>query len=271
VKLAIAADEISFDFETAVSLGIEWGVGCFELKRLSRRRVPDVDETDIAVVERVVQDTGVTLTSLSPGLFKDPLTPGAVADGMDRLQRSLALAQRLGVNRIVTFGFARGTDALEPGLERVTEILGIAAEHAGREGVTLMLENEPAYLVDTPRSAATVVEAVDSPSLRLNWDPCNALGADAEAPFPDGYDVVRPHVAHVHVKDGRVRPDGTVEYTVLGTGEVDWLGQLRALHADGYQGYCVLEPHFGNRVASSRSAVAAARDLLRQASEVTAP
>jgi sugar phosphate isomerase/epimerase len=57
----------------------------------------------------------------------------------------------------------------------------------------------------------------------------------------------------------------------LGTGEVDWVGQLRALRNDGYEGYCVLEPHFGNRVASSRAAATAVRDLMGAAEREVAP
>lgn len=67
------------------------------------------------------------------------------------------------------------------------------------------------------------------------------------------------------MKDARRRADGSVEYVVLGNGDVDWAGQLQALIADDYAGYCVLEPHFGNRVASSRAAAKAVNELISQA------
>ena len=265
MELAIASDEISFDFETAVTLGMKWGVSSFELKRIDRERVPDVPLAAIAEVERVLADTGTSLTSLAPGLFKDEFTPAEAKRELSRMDRSIELAERLGLSRIVVFGFSRSTATSEGVFDDVIETLDRAASRAGDAGVTLLLENEPAFWVDCPAAAIRVLEAVASPHLKLNWDPCNSLACSGE-PYPSGYALVQSHVAHVHVKDGRLRDDGSTEYVDLGTGEIDWLGQFRALIEDDFDGFCVLEPHFGNRVASSRAAVHAAQRLLAHAS-----
>ena len=269
MKIAIAADEISFDFETAVSLGLEWGIDSFELKRLSRRRIPDVDGAEIELVESILKDTGATLTSLAPGIFKDALTPEVVHREMDRLDRSIELAHRLDVSKVIVFGFERDSSAASDRMiAMATEALGRAAARAHQNGVTLLLENEPAFWIDCPDVAVRVVEAVDCPAMKINWDPCNALGCREGSPYPWGYELARPYIDHVHVKDGRLRADGTTEYALLGTGELDWEGQFRALIRDGYEGYCVLEPHFGNRVASSRAAASEALKLVQEAEAV---
>lgn len=265
MKLAIASDEISFDFETAVSLGLEWGVDCFELKRLSRNRIPDVDESDLKVVEDVLKSTGATLTSLAPGLFKDPLSAESIEREMKRLDRTIELAHRFGVDRIIVFGFER--DAADGGsrLTEVVDVLGAATERARSEGLMICLENEPAFWADCPDTAVEVARRIGSPGFRLNWDPCNSLGCACGPPYPAGYELAREYVSHCHVKDARIKEDGSVEYVVLGRGDMDWVGQFRALMRDGYDGYCVLEPHFGNRVASSRAAVTAVRELIDRA------
>ncbi len=132
----------------------------------------------------------------------------------------------------------------------------------------MLLENEPAFWADCPDAALAVIEGVASPSFRVNWDPCNSLGCSCGAPYPDGYELLKHHVGHLHVKDARLLPDGSVEYVVLGTGDLDWVGQFAALMADGYEGYCVLEPHFGDRVESSRAAVTAVRELIGAATRM---
>jgi L-ribulose-5-phosphate 3-epimerase len=263
LQLAIASDEISHDFSEAVALGVEWGVRLFELKRCREKRVPDVDGDDIAEVERVLEKAGARLTSLAPGLFKGPPEPEVIAAEQARLVRTIALAERLGVDRIVVFGFARdAAPADEDGRARVVDVLGGAADVARRHGMTLLLENEPAFWADCPDATRAILDAVASPALRANWDPCNALGCACGAPYPSGYDLLRDHVAHVHVKDAVLRADGTVEYAVVGSGDVDWAGQFAALAADNFAGYCVLEPHFGDRISSSRAAIVAARELI---------
>ena len=49
---------------------------------------------------------------------------------------------------------------------------------------------------------------------------------------------------HVHLRDYRHRPDGKVEWTAVGQGEFDNLGQIRALLKDGYKGTYTLETHW---------------------------
>lgn len=265
MRIAIASDEISFDFETAVSLGMEWGIDSFELKRLNRNRIPDVEEKELKIVEDVLSSTGATLTSLSPGLFKDSLTVESVEHEIQRLDRTIELAHRFGLERIIVFGFERDDGDRQSRLAEIIDVLGVATERTRSEGLMLCLENEPAFWADCPDTAVEIARAIDSPAFRLNWDPCNSLGCACGAPYPDGYELAREFVAHCHVKDARLKADGSVEYVLLGQGDMDWVGQFRALIRDGYQGYCVLEPHFGNRVASSRAAAKAVREILDRA------
>jgi sugar phosphate isomerase/epimerase len=268
VQLAIASDEISFDFETAVTLGLEWGINCFELKRLSRRRIPEVEDAEIRVVEEVLAASGATLSSLSPALYKVALELDQIRRENQRLELSIALAHRLRVSRLVVFGFERcPADAESSALAQVTDVLGQAAERSRREGITLMLEDEPGFWADGPATSRKIIGDVASSALRINWDPCNSLAAGAMRPYPDGYELVKGFVEHVHAKDARVMPDGSLQYVVLGSGNVDWAGQFTALARAGYQGYCVLEPHFGNRVASSRAAAESARTLMQAAGD----
>ncbi len=59
--------------------------------------------------------------------------------------------------------------------------------------------------------------------------------------FPDGYETLKPWIVHVQLKDVRRRRNGTVAGVRLGTGDVDYLGQLKALTGGGYRGYLSLE------------------------------
>jgi len=94
------------------------------------------------------------------------------------------------------------------------------------------------------RQAARFIEQVGSPNLRLLWDPGNAYFV-GETPYPTGYEHSKHLIAHVHVKDAVRDPKtGQPRWVPLGSGEVDLLGQLRALKADGYEGVITMENHF---------------------------
>src|SRR5690606_23867124 len=73
VDTAIVTDEFSADPETALELGLEEGVGHFELRGVHHGRVPRIDPHTRARLLRAIGDFGVRITAVSPGLFKIPL------------------------------------------------------------------------------------------------------------------------------------------------------------------------------------------------------
>ena len=77
-------------------------------------------------------------------------------------------------------------------------------ERAAGHDVVLAHENEQGIYGDTPERCLDIVESVGSEQLRLVWDPGNFVVC-GRRPHRDGYALLRPHLAYVHVKDVRVR------------------------------------------------------------------
>jgi len=73
-------------------------------------------------------------------------------------------------------------------------------------------------------------------------------------------------MAHVHIKDGRATDDGRLEWTIVGDGEIDYVGHFRALKESGYDGVVALETHYkdpnGDQEAASRLCLAEMRRLI---------
>ena len=268
MKISINTDAISQDFETAVLLGLEWGVEYFELKRMYGKRIPDITDDEVRLVRSVLGANAATLSSLAPGLFKIPLDKDLISlEAGPRFDQTIALAERLDTRSIVIFGFVRDNLHVEfDALRGIIDILGPVAARAEREGLTLFLENDRGLWGESPASVLQIAEGINSPAFKLNWDPGNLIGAFPEAPYPTGYDLVRRHVGHLHVKDAKAAT-GEKQFThaMMGSGDVDWVGQFERLIRDGYEGYCVIEPHFGSRVASSRSHILETQKALRLA------
>ena len=266
MKLAINTDAISQDFETAVILALEWGIDCFELKRIHHKRVPDIARDEIKIIKSVLHSKEVKLCSLAPGLFKCVLDAASIVEENKKLDLSFDLAEELELSKIVIFAFdrdpARTTDQAGP---QIVDVLGAAAEKARARGCQLFIENERNQWTEDPRVLARIMSAVNSPALRINWDAGNVIGTRTVNPFPEGYEIVRNWVGHLHIKDLTLNPAGKHENIMMGLGQVNWVGQFEALINDGYAGYGVIEPHFGCRVGSSRSHIVETKKLLRQA------
>jgi sugar phosphate isomerase/epimerase len=146
----------------------------------------------------------------------------------------------------------------------VVRALAEAVERAQDAGLELALENEHECNIGTGAEARWVLDLIPSPSFGLVWDPGNEAMMGSE-PFPGGYSHVRGRVTHVHLKD----VDDEGNWTKVGTGIIDYPGQLRALAEDGYAGVLSLETHYeipgGGLEGATRESIAAIRALCEQA------
>ena len=116
---------------------------------------------------------------------------------------------------------------------------------APRNKVRLALENCPHTYLDHTRRALRVLRAVDSPWLRLLWDPSNAC-RNGERDVVDIVDEALPYLAHVHVKGIALDKAllGGRQYVRVDQGAVDFQTLLGRLLKAGYGGIVSLEPHY---------------------------
>jgi len=192
------------------------------------------------------------------------------------LERCFRLADAFDTNLIRVFTFWRKEEYTAEIEARIIESFAAPVAAAQRAGMILGLENEHACFVGTGAEAARIAAAVNSPNLKIVWDPGNAFFAD-EVPFPGGYDAVRPWVTHVHIKDGKMidTPDQgrRPQWCIVGQGEIDYDGQFAALKRDGYNGAISLETHYVPAIGTgeggkgipedgSRPCLAALRELI---------
>jgi sugar phosphate isomerase/epimerase len=181
----------------------------------------------------------------------------AVAEHLEILKRCLDLCGELAapVARVFTFWKpgAPGAPA-DAGLERpwedarsaVTDRLADAVRIAEDFDATVVVENEPSVYASTCAKVAEVLRRLGHPRAAAVWDPGNAVfGAEKEPPYPDGYESLRPHLRHVHVKDARRHPaDAPAAAVRLGDGAVPYPDIFTRLIKDGYEGFASLETHY---------------------------
>jgi sugar phosphate isomerase/epimerase len=288
MRISLVTDEISADAETAVELGAEWGVRHFELRGFGGERVPMLSDFKKVRLEELVEEYGVQIVAISPGLFKCPFPLGPrerfplrtfdtalygrwrSAHDLVKYHReellpaSIEYATRIGAGLIVIFGFDRAGRPAGPAPDGVLAALREAAHQAASAGLQLAVEVEDGFWADTGARTAAMLAAVNHPALGVNWDPGNAYVAGDE-PYPAGYQAVRGYVHHVHFKDVARAPDGRYAYCV--EGDLDWAGQIAALAADGYQGYISVETHMQPKVKSARAVLERLRALIAHRKE----
>lgn len=286
MEISLITDEISADPETAFELGLSWGVRDFELRTVENNRVPDLSDYQKIRIKELVEEYGVRIIAISPGLFKCPY-PGRArsrfslqafdhslyqewrtAGDLLKYQReellpaSLAYAQQLGAKIVVIFSFAREPNSSGPVPDEIVETLQEAAKQAEDAGVRLVIEVENRFWADTGQNTLELLRRVNRPGLGVNWDPGNALEA-GDLPFPVGYQAVREYVRHVHFKDARKDGSRGFEYAI--EGDVDWEGQIRALLNDRYSGFISVETHMRPRIRFAEASYQRLKRLIESA------
>lgn len=291
MKISIVTDEVSADLETSLELAKDWGLDAVELRGIGMQRYPNVADLWQARVPELIQESGLPVAALSPGLFKIPYprpqTPDTrilrwedalvfernqKAEALVRyhletlLPASIAAAQKLGARIIVCFSFDRGPEVspLEPVPQEVIDVLKEAARQVQTAGLTLAVEVEHICWGDNGARTAKIVEKVGNPALGINWDPANAYRAGEDRPYPEDYAAVRDLVRHVHFKDA-CTDARTGERRFVFEGGVDWAGQIKALIRDGYEGFISVETHVRPKVQMARRSLERLRNLIEGA------
>jgi L-ribulose-5-phosphate 3-epimerase len=283
-KLSVITDEISQDFGHALEIASkEFGLGYVELRGLWKKNIINLDEKETAEARRLLQKFGLQVTDIASPLFKtdwpgapaskfSPKSPQFGADysfaqQAEVLERSIAAAKAMGTDRVRCFDFWRLDDP-KPFREAMDTKLRETAAQAASKNITLLLENEIACNTATGAEAVRTLQAVQSPNLKLNWDPGNAAYR-GEIAFPDGFaNIPKDRIGHMHLKDVARKADGSFEWAAMGRGIIDYVGQFRAMVQAGYSGTMSLETHWrgaGTEEESSRQSFAGTKELLSKA------
>jgi sugar phosphate isomerase/epimerase len=233
------ADEISPDLDVQCRVLTDLGIRYIEFRSAWNVNVLDLDDAQLETVRATLSRAGIGVSSVG-----SPIGKIGIHDDFDahlvRMRRAVHVSEVLGAPYIRLFSFylPGGDDPAshrDEVLRRMTALAQVAEGH----DVVLLHENEKAIYGDVPQRCLDLVESVGSPVLRLAWDPANFVQVGVK-PYTDGYATLRPYLEYLQVKDALLA-DGTVVPAGEGDGEVEQT--VRALSADGYDGFCSMEPH----------------------------
>lgn len=271
IKLGITTDEINEDVLTAVRFLREFGLSWAEVRSVWGKYNTAQPIERIREARGIFDEHGIKVSIEGTGFFKVSLPPDT-ADGQRALEEQWTLlnsamdrAKLLGTEKIRIFGFtyAAGETPSSKDYARIYELVREAARRAKSGGLRLALENVGGSYISTGAQSAELLKNVKNDNLGLTWDPNNA-GQSGEHAYPDGYRKLDPaRIFHVHLRDYRHQPDGKVEWTAVGEGEFDNLGQIRTLLKNGYKETFTLETHWKSPKGKTDASEQSIKGLLK--------
>jgi len=282
--VAVINDEISPDFDHACHVvANDFGLHSIEIRSMWHKNVADLNEQEIAEARRIVAKYNLTVSDIASPLFKTAFAGGEAASvakvdefgakfTFDRqnevLERCIHLARSFSTPRIRCFDFIRLADR-QRFLPAIHEQLRKTAEVLAKDKLILLLENEQTCNTATGAEAAATLASVPNTNFMLNWDPGNAAYVGA-VPYPHGYDLLpKNRIGHCHCKDVVRDASGKPSWAAVGSGIVDWRGQIEALVKQNFPYTLSLETHWrgaGSAEASTRASMAGLQKILASVS-----
>ncbi len=253
-KLGAISDGFSDDFEQALKIMKGYGLSWVEIRQVFGIYNTEASSAQVQRLKDLVSQYGFRVSVIDSALYKCTLPgtkpvksekdPYGYAGQMDLLKRACDRAHALGADKIRGFTFWR---VAEPGTlwERIAEELGKAADVANRAGMRLVIENEESCNAATGHELAKVFALAPARNLGVNWDVGNGY-SQGEVSYPGGYNALdKTRIWHMHLKGIKCHAGlKNCSETFAGAGQVDLLGQFRALLKDGYNETMSLECEF---------------------------
>jgi sugar phosphate isomerase/epimerase len=238
-RLSGFADEISAEVTEQCQTLLQLGIHNIEIRSAWGTNVLDLDEGQLCEVSSLLADHNLAVSSIGSPIGKIYLDEDFTGH-LERMRHAAEVARRLNAPyiRIFSFFMRPGIDpdsCRDEVLRRVAAFTQIAETYK----VTLIHENEKDIYGDTPERCRDLVESIASDYLRATWDPANFVQVGC-TPYRDGYELLRPYLVYLQIKDA-LAATGAVVPAGHGDGQVR--ETIRALRADGFDGFFSLEPH----------------------------
>ncbi|MBB6431708.1 sugar phosphate isomerase/epimerase family protein [Algisphaera agarilytica] len=252
------ADEASDHIEGQVKAIQTLGWSHIELRAVNGTNITDISDDEFEHVARYLDANDIAVNAFGSTICnwgKSILEP--MDKDLAEIERAIPRMKALGTKyiRIMSYAVLKDRDMSDQLVDERIDRVRRVVDRFGEEGLEALHENCANYGGMGWRYTLELVEKI--PGLRLIFDTANpATTVDRKKPGEtvtlsswEFYENVRPHIAHVHIKDGRFlrdNPDSVFEdadYVWPGEGDGEVKRIVSDLFATGYDGGLSIEPH----------------------------
>lgn len=245
LKLGIITDEVSQDLNIAAEFAVKHGLTELEIRSVNGKGPFEMEESDILAIKKIADEHNLNVAAISAPLFKCSISDKqAVQANIDGFSRLASYSKILGNRFIRGFDFWNEGASLQDRVSAYASIIKICEQC----GITCVIEYDPSVHSSTAAKTKELIEAINSPYIKALYDPGNGLWADEnDIPYPNDYELLKQHIAHIHIKDADL-VNGKIDAVKVGTGKVDYKGLIKRLLDEHYSGCVMLETHYRKEV-----------------------
>ena len=211
-------DEVSDDLDVQINALKELGWNHIDLRTVDGKNVSTLNDEEFARVHRKLEENGITIACFGSTVANWGREVNSDLErDLEELRTSIRHMQTAGVKyiRIMSYKVSEPEPLGTPMEEQVISSIRQIAEIAEDNGVVCLHENCQTWGGQSHEHSLRLLEAVDSPALRLVYDTGNPVsmkdvrGIDPYY-YQDSYlffEQVREFVDYIHIKDAVVEND----------------------------------------------------------------
>ena len=208
-------DEVSDDLDVQIRALRELGWNHIDLRTVDGKNVSTLSDGEFARVHRKLEENGITIACFGSTVANwGREVDSDLERDLEELRTSIRHMQTAGVNyiRIMSYKVSEPEPLGTSMEERVISSIRKIAEIAEDNGVICLHENCQTWGGQSHEHSLRLIEAVDSPALRLVYDtgnPVSMKDVSGNAPYSyqDPYlffEKVKEFVDYIHIKDAVV-------------------------------------------------------------------
>ncbi len=241
-KLSAFADEATYEFAGQVDFLIKQGVNYIEPRFFDgQENIMNLNDSQLKEAKKILDDNNVEVSAIGSPIGKVKLDE-PFEDHLEKVKHAIELAEFFDTKKIRMFSYyAPDGKNIFDYHDQVIERMLKKVELLKDIDIVMVLENEADIYGQSPEKAVELVEAVDSPKLRLCYDPANfTVGLGITDNIQSCWPIMKPYVSHIHIKDWKV---GAPLGSMPGQGDAQIKPLLKELADMNYADFITMEPH----------------------------
>ncbi|MBI2432753.1 MAG: sugar phosphate isomerase/epimerase [Candidatus Hydrogenedentes bacterium] len=225
------------------------------------------EEARVGALRRLYDQYGLRIyTFQTGGAGAHAADPEARAAWLEQMTERIVLAKLLGCDFIGHWpgGGLEGNANAEEALGHLVSSYRAFAERCAESGLHFSFEIEPPFIFNTPGQLLRILDEVDHPACKTNYDPSHfdlmAGSTGKTEPLLRRVGVER--IGHVHLTDtDGTLFGGTSRHLACGEGHCDLAASLSVLRDGGYNGWIMIDAWM---IEDVYHAALAGRDMVRR-------
>ena len=239
--LSAAGSKVAQEPEEMMKIFQGQGIKSIELDTVWGKKIVELSPSEIDILKQTLRNNKFSISGIRSDINRDPISEILQEDIIKEFKRYLDFAQIFDTKYVVVSSFYVLQQDRAIHREKLISLFKSMADIAGKNRITVVVENEPGTVCARSSECGEIIDAVNSPFFKLAFNPAN-FALVGEKPFLG----ISPHIRRMgfvfYVNDALF--SGEPQLPGYGNAEIKEL--ISILRCWCFSGFFCIKPEIGS-------------------------